>query len=61
MLRELLIPMDDEVAGICSQYFAPGYKKKSESENVKELKSDSEMLRGLPISMDDEVPGINSQ
>ena len=39
MLRELPIPMDDEVPGICSQYFATEKnKKKSESKNVKKVK-----------------------
>ena len=38
MFRELPISMDDEVPGTCSQYFAPGNKKKSEIENVKNKK-----------------------
>ena len=43
--------MDTEVLGIYSQYFAPRYKKKSESEKLKKKKSESEMLPELPITM----------
>ena len=38
MFWELPISMDDEVPGICSQYFAPWNKKKNEIENVKNKK-----------------------
>ena len=34
MLRELPIPMDDEVPGICSQYFATEKNKKKVKVNM---------------------------